>query len=98
MRILLLCSAFNGLSQRAWLALRARGHEVTVELAVDEAAMTSAVRLFEPDLIICPFLRERVPAEVWVASERSSSIPVRRVIAGHHRWIGRSPTEHPAGG
>ena len=65
MRVLLLCSAFNGLSQRAWLALRARGHEVTVELAVDEAAMSSAVRLFEPDLIICPFLRERVPAEVW---------------------------------
>ncbi len=27
--------------------------------------MCSAVRLFEPDLIICPFLRERVPAEVW---------------------------------
>ena len=65
MRVLLLCSAFNGLSQRAWLALRARGHEVTVELAIDEAAMTSAVRLFDPDLIICPFLRERVPAEVW---------------------------------
>ena len=65
MRVLLLCSAFNGLSQRAWLALRARGHEVTVELAIDAATMCSAVRLFDPDLIICPFLRERVPAEVW---------------------------------
>ena len=65
MRVLLLCSAFNGLSQRAWLALRARGHEVTVELAIDEAVMSSAVRLFAPDLIICPFLRERVPVHVW---------------------------------
>ena len=27
--------------------------------------MVSAVGLFEPDLIICPFLRERVPVEVW---------------------------------
>ena len=27
MRVLLLCSAFNGLSQRAWLELRARGKE-----------------------------------------------------------------------
>ena len=44
MRVLLLCSAFNGLSQRAWLALRARGHEVTVELAIDETAMCSALR------------------------------------------------------
>ena len=65
MRILLLCSAFNGLSQRAWLELRAGGHEVTVELALSEAAIVSAVELFDPELIICPFLRERVPAEVW---------------------------------
>ena len=43
MRVLLLCSAFNGLSQRAWLELRRRGHDVTVELAVSEAAITSAV-------------------------------------------------------
>ena len=39
MRILLLCSAFNGLSQRAWIELRGAGHEVTVELAVSEAAI-----------------------------------------------------------
>ena len=31
-RILLLCSAFNGLTQRAWIELRADGHEVTVGL------------------------------------------------------------------
>ncbi len=65
MRILLLCSAFNGLSQRAWLTLRAAGHEVTVELALSAEVIVSAVDRFEPDLIICPFLRERVPAEVW---------------------------------
>jgi putative two-component system protein, hydrogenase maturation factor HypX/HoxX len=64
MKILLLCSAFNGLAQRAWLELRG-GHDVTVELATSEAAILSAVELFEPDLIICPFLRERVPARVW---------------------------------
>jgi putative two-component system hydrogenase maturation factor HypX/HoxX len=65
MRILLLCSAFNGLSQRAWLELRARNHEVTVELAVSEAAILAAVERSQPDLIICPFLRQRVPADVW---------------------------------
>ena len=43
MRILLLCSAFNGLSQRAWLELRDAGHEVTVELATSAEAMVSAV-------------------------------------------------------
>jgi putative two-component system hydrogenase maturation factor HypX/HoxX len=65
MKILLLCSAFNGLTQRAWLELRDRGHDVTVELASSETAMVSAVELFEPDLIVCPFLRERVPSQVW---------------------------------
>ena len=65
MKILLLCSAFNGLTQRAWLELRAAGHDVTVELAVSEDLVITAAAQFDPDLIICPFLRERVPAEVW---------------------------------
>ena len=65
MRILLLSSGFNGLTQRVWLELRQAGHEVTVELAVSPEAMCEAVRLADPDLIICPFLRERVPAEIW---------------------------------
>ncbi len=65
MRILLLCSAFNGLSQRAWLELRAAGHEVVVLLAGDEHTVPARVAAADPDLVICPFLRERVPAEVW---------------------------------
>ena len=65
MKILLLCSAFNGLTQRAWIELRRAGHDVTVEVASSEDAIVSAVQLFEPELIVCPFLRERVPADVW---------------------------------
>ena len=33
MRIMLVCSAFNGLSQRVWAELRAAGHPVRVQLA-----------------------------------------------------------------
>ncbi len=65
MRILLLSSAFNGLTQRAWIELRRAGHDVTVELAVSQAAIIEAAQLVDPELIICPFLRERVPTEVW---------------------------------
>ena len=65
MKVLLLCSAFNGLTQRAWLELRQAGHDVSLELAVDELAVRRAVSELDPELIICPFLRERVPAEVW---------------------------------
>ncbi|GAA3262333.1 enoyl-CoA hydratase-related protein [Nonomuraea helvata] len=65
MRILLLCSSFNGLTQRCWLELRRSGHEVSVELAVSEQAMAEAAELAKPDLVICPFLKERVPEALW---------------------------------
>jgi putative two-component system protein, hydrogenase maturation factor HypX/HoxX len=64
-RVLLLVSAFNGLTQRAWCALRGAGHEVSVELAVDEKAMISGAELADPHVIICPFLKERIPEQVW---------------------------------
>ena len=65
MKIMLLCSAFNGLSQRVWAELRAAGHPVRVQLAGEAEAMCAAVADHQPDLIICPFLRERVPARIW---------------------------------
>ena len=65
MKIMLLCSAFNGLSQRVWAELRAAGHPVRLQLASEAEAMCAAVADHQPDLIICPFLRERVPARIW---------------------------------
>ncbi|MEP9384239.1 enoyl-CoA hydratase-related protein [Nocardioides cheoyonin] len=68
MRILLLVSAFNGLTQRVWCHLRDHGHEVGVELAPAYATpeeLTSAVERARPDLILCPFLKHRVPQDVW---------------------------------
>jgi putative two-component system hydrogenase maturation factor HypX/HoxX len=64
-RVLLLVSAFNGLSQRVWCTLREAGHEVGVLLATGERDMIEGVRDARPDLILCPFLTHRVPAEVW---------------------------------
>lgn len=65
MKILLLCSAFNGLSQRTWTELRADGHDVAVRLAATADGMIRAVTAADPDLILCPYLRERVPSEIW---------------------------------
>ncbi|MGI5499140.1 hydrogenase maturation protein [Lentzea sp. CA-135723] len=48
-----------------WLELREAGHEVSVEFAISEELMRAAVDLVAPDLILCPFLRERVPADIW---------------------------------
>ncbi|MBE1874817.1 formyl transferase [Myceligenerans sp. TRM 65318] len=68
MRILLLVSAFNGLTQRVWCHLREHGHDVGVELAgtFDEPRdLVEAVESAAPDLILCPFLKHRVPEQVW---------------------------------
>ncbi|MCA2215671.1 enoyl-CoA hydratase-related protein [Jidongwangia harbinensis] len=65
MRVLLLVSAFNGLSQRVWCALRDTGHDVGVLLATGSQDMIDGVRAAAPELILCPFLKDRVPAEVW---------------------------------
>ena len=65
MRILLLCSSFNGLSQRVWIDLTEAGHDVQVQLAAGNDGWVREVARFDPDLVLCPFLRERVPAEVW---------------------------------
>ena len=67
MKILLLCSSFNGLTQRVWVDLRRAGHDVTWRQAVDDDTVRAAVDALDPELIICPFLRERVPDDVWQA-------------------------------
>jgi len=65
MRILFLCYRFNSLSQRLYCELTERGHEVSVELDVHPELTVEAAELYKPDLVLAPFLRRKVPEEVW---------------------------------
>lgn len=38
---------------------------MAVEFALDERTICDGVHRAQPDLILCPYLKERVPAEVW---------------------------------
>lgn len=67
MRILLLCHSFNSLTQRLFVELDGRGHGVSIELDVADSVTEEAVALFQPDLVIAPFLKRRIPASVWRA-------------------------------
>lgn len=64
MRILLLCSAYNGLTQRIHTELTARRHDVSVELALDDETIRQGISLYQPHLIICPFLKQRIPEDL----------------------------------
>ena len=65
MRILLLCHAFNSLSQRVHAELRAAGHEVSVELDISDEVTIEAVALFKPDVLVAPFLKRKIPEAVF---------------------------------
>lgn len=65
MKILFLTTAFNGMAQRAWLELDRLDHMVKVQIATDAQAMLTAVEEFEPELIVAPFLKKKIPATIW---------------------------------
>jgi putative two-component system protein, hydrogenase maturation factor HypX/HoxX len=65
MKLLLLSTAYNGLTQRAHLELQAAGHDVYLELAVNDKQMMEAVALIKPELILCPFLKTKLPEAIW---------------------------------
>jgi len=66
MRILLISTAFSGLTQRFYTELEDAGFLVSVELhSGDIAQLLEGVSLFKPDLILCPFLTKRLPKEIY---------------------------------
>ena len=67
MRILLVASGYNSLTQRVHVELADRGHEVSVELALGDEALRDGVRRFDPDLVIAPMLTAAIPADIWSA-------------------------------
>lgn len=65
MKILLFASAYNGMCQRIHRELDAEQYTISIELSANEQQMIRAVENFQPDLIICPFLKHAVPEAIW---------------------------------
>jgi len=97
MKILLLTHAFNGLAQRLYVELDERGHTLSVEFDINDAVTREAVDLFQPDLVIAPFLKRAIPGDSlwpfrlsWRPDMRSrASILLERRLCGcppHTRW------------
>ncbi len=65
MRILFLTHSFNSLTQRLYVELTECGHEISIEFDINDAVTIEAVRLFQPDLIVAPYLRRAIPEKIW---------------------------------
>ncbi|MFL1493829.1 hydrogenase maturation protein [Pseudomonas antarctica] len=81
LKIILLSSAFNGLTQRAWLDLRQSGHAPSVVLFTDQATVCRQIEDCDADLVICPFFKDRVPQQLW-------SNPARPLVIIHPGIVG----------
>ncbi|MES9945894.1 MAG: hydrogenase maturation protein [Candidatus Thiodiazotropha sp.] len=97
MRILFLTHAFNSLTQRLHVELRALGHEVSVEFDINDAVALEAVDLHRPDLIIAPFLKRAIPESIWrhhvclvvhpgIEGDRGPSSLDWAILKGERRW------------
>ena len=66
MKILLLVSAFNSLTQRVFCDLKSLGHTVAVEYAINDELMIAEVKRFQPDIIFSPYLKKFIPKEIFL--------------------------------
>ena len=65
MKILFLTHSFNSMAQRLYIELTQRGHEISIEFDINHAVTIQAVELYQPALIIAPFLKRAIPEKVW---------------------------------
>lgn len=97
MKILFIVSSFNGLSQRCWIELDRLNHQVKVHVASTEDAMKKAVTDFGPDLIIAPYLKKKIPVEIYsriscfivhpgIIGDRGSSSLDWAILKGETHW------------
>ncbi len=98
MKILLISNAFSGLTQRFFTELNDAGYDVSVELHLgDDAHLCEGVQLYRPDLIVCPFLTRRLPADIYlnykclivhpgIKGERGPSLLDWAIQRGEREW------------
>ncbi|MCU7931874.1 MAG: hydrogenase maturation protein [Candidatus Thiodiazotropha sp. (ex Codakia rugifera)] len=97
MRILFLTHAFNSLTQRLFVELREQGHEVSVEFDINDTVALEAVTLYQPELIIAPFLKRAIPDGIWrntvcfvlhpgIRGDRGPSALDWAILQGLQKW------------
>jgi putative two-component system protein, hydrogenase maturation factor HypX/HoxX len=65
MKILLIISSFNSLSQSVYCKLQELEHKVFIKFAISKELMIEAVQEINPDIVFCPFLKQYIPSEIF---------------------------------
>ena len=97
MKIFILTHSFNSLAQRFYTVLEDLGHDITVEFDIHDSITIEAVGIFEPDLVVAPFLRRKIPEEItsktmcWIIhpgppGDRGPSALDWAILTGESEW------------
>ena len=65
MKILLIISSFNSLSQSVYCKLQELEHKVFIKFAISKELMIEATQEINPDIVFCPFLKQFIPSEIF---------------------------------
>ena len=65
MKTTLLITTFNSISQSYYTILKNKGFKVDIVYAVNEKQMIDEIKQFNPNIIICPFLKKFIPKEIY---------------------------------
>lgn len=65
MRVLLIVSSFNSLSQKVYVRLKEKNYIASVDYALSDELMIKEVQRFKPDIILCPFLNKFIPKQIF---------------------------------
>ena len=65
MKILLLCTAFNSLTQAIYTKLLMKSYDVEIVFAINEKQMLEEISEFSPNLILSPFLKQYIPSSIY---------------------------------
>ena len=65
MKITLLISTFNSISQSYYTILKDKGYSIDIVYAINDTQMINEIDEFKPDIILCPYLKKFVPKEIY---------------------------------
>jgi len=65
LKIILLVSVFNGLTQAIHTALKEKAYQVNITYAINPTQIQEEIEAFNPQIILCPFLKSYLPKEIY---------------------------------
>ncbi len=65
MRIMILSTAFSGMAQRLLGELNQLGHEISQHYDLNDGILRDQVKRFKPEVILCPFLTQKIPEDIY---------------------------------